>query len=135
VPCHRSRGSVENGGDDQQPHAGVRQVTGRPWPRLVLAASWLAVSAVVTASSALAQPRLTPRLIHLDKITCAEMLALPQDTNDRLLVFFNGFISGSRQRMVWDERVEGEMIERAVDHCKANPTATVLSAFQRAAGR
>ena len=107
----------------------------RPRHRLVLAAAWLAVSAVVTAGSALAQPSLTPRLIHVDKVTCAELLALPQESHNRLLVFFNGFISGSRQRMVWDERVEGEMIERAVDHCKANPTATVLSAFQRAAGR
>jgi hypothetical protein len=109
---------------------------------LVLAAAWLAVSAVVTAGSALAQPGsglgqqgLTPRLIHIDKVTCAELLALPQETNDRLLIFFNGFISGTRKRMVWDERVEGEMIERAIGHCKANPSATVLSAFQRAAGR
>jgi HdeA/HdeB family len=103
--------------------------------RSALAASWLAVGAVVVlAVSAFAQISLTPRIIHVDKLTCAELLSLPREANDRLLIFFDGFISGMRQRMVWDERAEGEMIERAVGYCKADPSGTVLSAFMRAAG-
>ena len=98
-----------------------------------LAASWLAVGAVVVlAVSAFAQMS-PPRIIHVDKFTCAELLSLPRELNDRMLIFFDGFISGMRQRMVWDERAEGEMVERAVGYCKADPSGTVLSAFMRAA--
>jgi hypothetical protein len=36
---------------------------------------------------------------------------------------------------VWDERIEGEIVERAVGYCKANPNETLLSAFIRAMPR
>ena len=99
-----------------------------------LAASWLAVGAVVVlAVSALAQMNLTPRILHVDKLTCAELLALPRESNDRIVIFFDGYIAGLRKRKVWDERAEGEMIDRDVGYCKADPKATVLSAFTRAA--
>jgi HdeA/HdeB family len=103
--------------------------------RSVRAASWLVLGAIIVLlMSAMAQVS-SPRLIHVDKVTCAEMLSLPRELNDRLLIFFNGFTSGMRQRMVWDERVEGEIVERAVGYCKANPSETLLSAFIRAAPR
>lgn len=76
-----------------------------------------------------------PPVIRIDRFTCGELLALPGESNDRMLIFFNGFMAGLRQRTTWDVRVEGEMVERAVGYCRADPTVTVLSAFLRAEPR
>ena len=98
----------------------------------VLVASCLALAAANFAPErAPAQMTLTPRIIQIDQVKCAELQVADQKS-DRLLVYFNGYVDGMRRHTVWDERQVGEMVERAVNYCKANPGESLLSAFTRA---
>jgi hypothetical protein len=65
-------------------------------------------------------------------VKCAELQSVADKKSDRLLVYFNGYVDGMRRHTVWDERQVGEMVERAVNYCKANPSESLLSAFTRA---
>ena len=99
---------------------------------LIVVASCLVFTAANLAPERTpAQVTLTPRVIQIDQLKCAE-LQTASDRADRLLVYFNGYVDGMRRRKVWDERQVGELVERAVNYCKADPTETVLSAFTRA---
>jgi len=100
---------------------------------MILAASCLAVAATNFPARAPAQMTLTPRIIRIDEVKCAELLSLSGDRQDRLVVYFNGYVDGKRRQTTWDERAVGELVERAVGYCKADPGETVLSAFTRAA--
>ena len=100
----------------------------------VLVASCLAFAAESFAPErAPAQVTLTPRVIQIDKVKCAELQTVSDQKLDRLLVYFNGYVDGMRRHTVWDERQVGELIDRAINYCKADPNETLLSAFTRAA--
>ena len=100
---------------------------------LVLVASCLALAvAEFFPERAPAQVTLTPRVIQIDQVKCAELQSVSSDKADRLLVYFNGYVDGMRRHTVWDERQVAELIDRALNYCKADPTETVLSAFTRA---
>jgi HdeA/HdeB family len=99
----------------------------------VLVASCLALAAAnIAPERAPAQITLTPRVIQIDQVKCAELQSVSDEKSDRLLVYFNGYVDGMRRHTVWDERQVGEMVERAVNYCKANPSESLLSAFTRA---
>jgi HdeA/HdeB family len=99
----------------------------------ILVASCLALAAAeFEPERAPAQMTLTPRVIQIDQVKCAELESVSSDRKDRLLVYFNGYVDGMRRHTVWDERKVGELVERALNYCKADPTETVLSAFTRA---
>ena len=99
----------------------------------ILVASCLALAAAdFFPERASAQVTLTPRVIQIDQIKCAELQSISSDRMDRLLVYFNGYVDGMRRHTVWDERKVAELIDRALNYCKADPTETVLSAFTRA---
>ncbi len=99
----------------------------------MLVASCLALAAAeFQPERAPAQMTLTPRVIQIDQVKCAELESLSSDRMDRLLVYFNGYVDGMRRHTVWDERQVAELVDRAVNYCKADPTETVLSAFTRA---
>lgn len=100
----------------------------------VLVASWLAlVMASCVPERAAAQVTLTPRVIQIDQVKCAELQPAEDQKTERLLIYFNGYVDGMRRQKVWDERQVGQLIDRATAYCKANPGETVLSAFTRAA--
>jgi hypothetical protein len=80
-----------------------------------------------------AQVTLTPRVIQIDQLKCAELQSVSDQTQTRLLVYFNGYVDGMRRHTVWDERKVGELVDRALGYCKADPNETLLSAFTRAA--
>lgn len=99
----------------------------------ILVAAYLALAAAdFFPARASAQVTLTPRVIQIDQIKCSELQSLSSDKMDRLLVYFNGYVDGMRRHTVWDERKVAELIDRALNYCKADPTETVLSAFTRA---
>jgi len=100
-------------------------------------AGWCAGIAVATLPlvSTPAQVAVVPRTFHLEKLTCAELLSVSSERQDRVLIYFDGYLAGMRRQTTWDERVEGEMIDRAMGYCKADPTQTVLSSFMKAAPR
>jgi hypothetical protein len=99
----------------------------------ILVVSCLALAAAdFLPERASAQVTLTPRVIQIDQVKCSELQSISSDKMDRLMVYFNGYVDGMRRRTVWDERQVGELIDRALSYCKADPTETVLSAFTRA---
>lgn len=100
--------------------------------RLVLACG-IAIAARSTPSAE-AQAGI-PRVIRIDTMTCGEMLALPSQESDRLLIYFDGYVNGASHRTTWDERIEGEVINRVVAECKASPSASLLGVFMRASRR
>ena len=108
--------------------------------RPVIAAAGVAVSVVVfVAGRPLAQserlrPSGLPRVIQIDTVTCGELLELKSDLQDRLLLFFDGYVSGARKDRVWNEAAHGALVERALATCRADPRASALGAFMRAAG-
>lgn len=100
----------------------------------VLLASCLVLAAAeLIPERAPAQVTLTPRVIQIDQLKCAELHTPPDQKQDRLLVYFNGYVDGMRRTKVWDERKVAELVDRAVGYCKADPNETLLSAFTRAA--
>jgi HdeA/HdeB family protein len=100
----------------------------------VLVASCLTLAAPsFSPGRAAAQITLTPRIIQIDQVKCSELQSSSDQKLERLLVYFNGYVDGMRRMTTWDERQVGELIDRVVAHCNANPGDTVLSAFTRAA--
>lgn len=79
-----------------------------------------------------AQVTLTPRVIQIDQVKCSELPSVSDQRQERLLVYFNGYVDGMRGRTVWDERQVGELIDRVLGYCKADPSETLLSVFTRA---
>jgi len=99
----------------------------------VLVASCLALAAANLAPERVrAQITLTPRVIQIDQVKCAEMQTGSDQKQERLLVYFNGYVDGMRRHKTWDERQVGEVIDRVVGFCKADPAEALLSAFTRA---
>ena len=92
-------------------------------------AFWCAIAAILIAASAWAQVTLTPRVIRLDALTCGELVSLPSDQHERLLVYLNGYFDGTRKASTWDERVAAERIDRAIAECKLKPGAPLLRTF------
>ncbi len=100
----------------------------------ILVASCLVLAAAdLKPEQAPAQVTLTPRVIAIDQVKCSELHTPPDQKQERLLIYFNGYIDGMRRQTVWDEREVGELVDRALGYCKANPTETLLSAFTKAA--
>ena len=93
--------------------------------RKIIASGAIVVLLVAVAAGA-QQVSLTPRIVQLDRFTCADLLAQQDDARDRYLIYMNGYINGLRAQKVWDEKVEGERIDRAVKECRAAPTKLLL---------
>ena len=82
--------------------------------------------------SAPAQMSLTPQVLQIDQLKCAELLSRPEERRERMLIYFNGYVDGVRRHKTWDEVAVGAMIERAIGYCRADPAESILSAFTRA---
>jgi len=84
---------------------------------------------LIAVSTGAQQVSITPRVMQLDRLTCADFLAQEGEARNRLLIFLNGYMNGLRGQKVWDEKVEGERIDVAVKECKAAPTRLILDVF------
>ena len=93
--------------------------------RKVIASSTVIVLLFAVSSRA-QQISITPRIVQLDRFTCADLLAREGETRYQTLIYVNGYINGLRGQKVWDEKVEGERIDRAVRECKAAPAKPLL---------
>jgi len=89
----------------------------------------LAAASFLPAS---AQMSLTPQVLQIDQLKCAELLSRPEERRERVLIYFNGYVDGVRRHKTWDEVAVGAMIERAIGYCRADPAESILSAFTRA---
>jgi hypothetical protein len=95
----------------------------------------LVVLSAEPVSAQAGQMHLTPRTYEIDKLRCAELVSAPVEAQNRLLIYFNGYLDGQRGATVWDERIAGGRIEDVLRTCKDNPSATVRDAFSRAWSR
>ena len=91
-----------------------------------------ALASLVAAQGGAQQFTVPPRVVHIDKVTCAELLGLDGDERDRLMIYLNGYLDGRRQQHTWNAEVVGKRVDRALASCKANPSATVLATFTKA---
>ena len=89
-------------------------------------ASIAVIALLVAVSTGAQQISITPRIVQLDRFTCADLLAQEGGAQDRRLIYMNGYINGLRGQKVWDEKVEGERIDQAVRECRAAPAKPVL---------
>src|SRR6516164_7123958 len=79
----------------------------------VLVASCLALAAADFRPEPVpAQVTLTPRIIKIDQVKCSELDTPPDQKQERLLIYFNGYVDGMQRQTVWDERKVGELIDR-----------------------
>jgi len=90
---------------------------------------------VLAAEWACAQMSLTPRVVQVDLLTCQQLLSLSAEQRDRVLIYLNGYLDGERHATIWDERLAGERIDRALADCKSKPEKFVLRAFTEAWSR
>ena len=87
-------GARWRGPDDPAYDTRMNHVT----PPLVAACLALA-AANISPGFAPAQPMtLTPRIIAVDKVKCAELLAGPNERTDRILLYYNGYVDGMRRQ-------------------------------------
>ena len=86
--------------------------------------------AVLLPAAAAAQ--LYPDRFELHKVTCSQLLSYTGEERARLLIYFNGYQDGRSGSSVWDEKVVGGRVDRALGFCKATPSLSVLDAFARA---
>src|SRR5438034_3339261 len=108
-----------------------RGVTTMDLPRPVMLTAWCVgvVAATLPVVPTAAQMTVVPRVVHMEQIACAELLALPSERQDRLLIYFDGYVAGMRRQTTWDERVEGEMIDRAIGSRGLIVIGSVLACF------
>jgi hypothetical protein len=95
----------------------------------MLRALLIGLLTVLVPGWAWAQVNLAPRVVRIDMITCQEFLSLSGEQRDRLLIYFSGYLDGKQQATIWDERLTGERIDRALAECKGKPEKPVLRAF------
>jgi hypothetical protein len=97
---------------------------------LVLAGSWLVLAAAgFVVQRAIAQITLTPRVIQIDQVKCAEMRSASDQKTERIMLYFTGYVDGMRRQTVWDDSEVARLVDRVTAYCKANPDQTILSAF------
>ena len=56
----------------------------------------------------------------------ASSLAQGGELRDQRLIFMNGYLNGLRGQKVWDEKVEGERVDKVLRECRAAPARPVL---------
>ena len=91
--------------------------------------------ALLVVGPASAQMSLIPQMINLEAVTCRDVLVLPGERRDRLLIYLNGYFDSTRRTSTWDERASGERIDRALEACKSRPEAPMLRVFADAWSR
>jgi len=74
-----------------------------------------------------------PRKVEINKFTCGEFSALASgEERDRILIYMNGYLDGTRKTAVWDAAPVGKRIDEVVRLCQQDPKLTLINAFKRA---
>jgi hypothetical protein len=73
------------------------------------------------------------RRVDVSKFSCGEFSALQMgEERDRILIYMNGYLDGTRKATIWDAAQIGPRIDEVVRLCKEQPKLSVLEAFRRA---
>lgn len=108
----------------------------RSRPMLVRSLKRMATAALL-AALALPAPgaalEIPPRKVEINKFTCGEFSSLATgEERDRVLIYMNGYLDGTRKTAVWDAGPVGKRIDEVLRLCREDPKLTVINAFKRA---
>jgi hypothetical protein len=74
-----------------------------------------------------------PRKVEIEKFTCGQFSSLETgQERDRVLIYMNGYLDGTRRVTVWDAAPVGKRIDEVVRLCQEDPKLTLMNAFKRA---
>lgn len=115
---------------------GLECVGRRSRPMVVRSLKRMA-TAVLLAALALPAPgaaiEIPPRKVEINKFTCGEFSSLATgEERDRVLIYMNGYLDGTRKTAVWDAGAVGKRVDEVLRLCREDPKLTVLNAFKRA---
>jgi len=68
--------------------------------------------------------------IGIEKVSCRDLMLMVDD-QESTLVYYHGFISGKKGEMLYKEQELVDATSKIIEYCVDNPTATVLSAFEK----
>jgi HdeA/HdeB family protein len=93
-------------------------------------AALLAGLALPSSGAAIEIP---PRKVEINKFTCGEFSSLATgEERDRVLIYMNGYLDGTRKTAVWDAGAVGKRVDEVLRLCREDPKLTVINAFKRA---
>src|SRR5262245_58931887 len=96
-----------------------------------IAATALLASLALPLSAASVE--VPPRRVDLNKFSCEEFSAAGLgEERDRVLIYMNGYVDGTRKTTVWEAEKVGKRIDEVLRICKENPKLNLLDAFKRA---
>jgi len=74
-----------------------------------------------------------PRKVDINKLTCEEFSSVGRgEERDRILIYMNGYLDGTRKATHWDAEQVAPRIEQVGRICRDNPKLSLLDAFRRA---
>jgi len=99
----------------------------------IMAAAGLLASCALPPSAAAQTPTVPPRKVEINRLTCEEFSAVGRgEDRDRILIYMNGYVDGTRKITTWDASEVGKRIDEVMRICKESPKLTLLDAFKRA---
>ena len=98
-----------------------------------IAATALLASCALPMSTEAQGLKVPARKVEINKLTCEEFSAVGGgEERDRILIYMNGYLDGTRKAAHWDAEEIAPRIEQVVRICKDNPKLSLLDAFRRA---
>jgi hypothetical protein len=73
-----------------------------------------------------------PTRLDLARFTCADLLGLDAERQERALVYLTGVMDGRRHTPGFDAEIAGKAIERLLTACRAAPSLVVVDTFMAA---
>jgi hypothetical protein len=70
-------------------------------------------------------------VIEMSTVDCRTMLKMDADEQDFTLIYFHGYISGTKGETLFDGPVLREATNKIMDYCIDNPSATLMEAFEK----
>jgi HdeA/HdeB family len=70
-------------------------------------------------------------VLEMDSVECRTMLKMDSDEQDFTLIYFHGYISGTKGQTLFDGPALREATDRIMDYCIDNPSASVMEAFEK----
>jgi len=83
----------------------------------------------VAGLSALAQDG--DPVIEMTTVDCRTMLKMDADEQDFTLIYFHGYISGTKSETLFNGPVLREATNKVMDYCIDNPSAMLMEAFEK----
>jgi len=70
-------------------------------------------------------------VLEMDTVDCRTMLKMDSDEQDFTLIYFHGYISGTKGETLFDGPKLREATNTIMDYCIDNPSASVMEAFEK----